>query len=117
LRGGNPSIGEWVARITGADFVQIWATQLFLEPPRGGALGAIRWHTNRDKWPFWEGEVLTVWLALDDFKPDSGPVLYVEGSHRWPGEEKRGDAYEQDLVTLEDRVRPLGPARPWNTGP
>jgi hypothetical protein len=93
----EPLIGEWVARVTGADSVQVWATQLFLKPPGGGALGAVGWHTDRENWRFWEGEVLTVWLALADVGAEAGPLLYVEGSHRWPDDEKQGDAYRQTL--------------------
>jgi SAM-dependent methyltransferase len=113
----HPVLGEWVAAVTGADAVQIWATQLFLKPPRGGDLGAIGWHTDRDNWRFWEGEVATVWLALEEFGPDSGPVLYVEGSHLWPDSEKQGDAYAQDLEELEQRMKAQGPERPWRKVP
>lgn len=113
----HPMIGEHVARLTGADLVQLWATQLFLKPPGGGALDVIGWHTDRENWPFWEGEVLTVWLALEDVGPDSGPVLYMEGSHLWPDAEKLGDAYEQDLASLEDRLKALGPPRQWRKVP
>lgn len=113
----HPMIGEHVAGLTGASLVQLWATQLFLKPPGGGARDVIGWHTDRANWPFWGGEVLTVWLALEDVGPDSGPVLYVEGSHRWPDTEKLGDAYEQDLAMLEDRLKALGPPRPWRKVP
>ncbi|MBC7974313.1 MAG: phytanoyl-CoA dioxygenase family protein, partial [Myxococcales bacterium] len=113
----HPKIGEHVARLTGADRVQLWATQLFLKPPGGGGREVIGWHTDRENWPFWDGEVLTVWLALEDVGPDAGPVLYVEGSHRWPDAEKRGDAYAQDLASLEARLQAMGPPRPWRKVP
>jgi SAM-dependent methyltransferase len=113
----HPAIGALVARLTGAELVQVWATQLFIKPPGGGELNVVGWHTDRANWPFWDGEVLTVWLALEDIGPDAGPVIYVEGSHRWPDGEKRGDAYEQDLARLEDRIQALGPPRPWRKVP
>lgn len=106
-------IGEYVAEVTGADFVQLWATQLFVKPAGGGDQGTIGWHTDRENWLFWEGEVLTVWLALDDVGPSSGPLLYVEGSHLWPDEEKWGDAYDQDLARIRERIEQKGPQRPW----
>jgi ectoine hydroxylase-related dioxygenase (phytanoyl-CoA dioxygenase family) len=113
----QPLIGEWVARVTGADLVQLWATQLFLKPPGGGELGAIGWHTDRENWRFWEGEVLTVWLALADVGPDSGPLLYVDGSHLWPDAEKEGDAYTQTLGDLADRLQRRLPGREWREVP
>lgn len=113
----EPSIGEWVAEVTGADFVQLWATQLFVKPAGGGDQGTIGWHTDRENWLFWEGEVLTVWLALDDVGPDSGPLRYVEGSHLWPDEEKWGDAYEnaydQDLGQIRARIEQKASSRTW----
>jgi SAM-dependent methyltransferase len=113
----HPAIGACVAELTGADLVQVWATQLLIKPPRGGDLGTVGWHTDRKNWPFWEGEVLTVWLALDDIAPDAGPVLYVEGSHRWPDAEKHGDAYTQDLDSLEEQIKQRAPPRPWHKVP
>ncbi len=110
-------LGEWIARVTGADFVQLWATQLFLKPPGGGDLGAIGWHTDRENWRFWEGEVLTVWLALEEVGPDAGPLLYVEGSHAWTDAEKEGDAYDQDLSGLQGRLRQRSPSREWREVP
>ncbi|QDC38080.1 phytanoyl-CoA dioxygenase family protein [Sphingobium fuliginis] len=51
-----------------------------------------------------------VWLAMEDIGPDSGPLFYYPGSHRWPimtnaliG--RRG--YGSDLVSAQD---PYGPA-------
>ncbi len=113
----QPCIGEWVAEITGADSVRVWATQLFFKPPGGGDLGAVGWHTDRENWQFWEGEVLTVWLALADVSAESGPLSYVEGSHRWPDAEKRGDAYAQSLGSVEARLREEAPGREWRTVP
>jgi SAM-dependent methyltransferase len=113
----HPAIGELVARVTGADLVQVWATQLLIKPPQGEDLGVIGWHTDAMNWPFWEGEVLTVWLGLDDVAADAGPLIYVTGSHRWPRAEKEGDAYLQDLDGLEERIKVRGPARPWQKVP
>jgi hypothetical protein len=51
-----------------------------------------------------------VWLAMEDIGPDSGPLFYYPGSHRWPimtnalvG--RRG--YGSDLASAQD---PYGPA-------
>src|SRR5262245_43936341 len=66
----QPILGEWVARITGAEMVQLWSSQLFIKPAGGGEGGNIGWHTDRDYWPYWDGEVLTVWLALGEVTRD-----------------------------------------------
>ncbi|MCG8417500.1 MAG: phytanoyl-CoA dioxygenase family protein [Proteobacteria bacterium] len=113
----QPVIGEWIARVSSADLVQVWATQLLVKPPGGGKLGAVGWHMDRKDWPFWQGEILTMWLALDDVRPDCGPLLYVQGSHRWPDIAAPGDAYIQDLEAQEKRLKQLAPHLAWREVP
>jgi hypothetical protein len=93
----HPAIGAWAARVTGARRIQLWATQLITKPPGGGAQGNIGWHDDDQNWAFWRGEVLTLWLALSDVGADAGPMRFLPGSHRFPRDGDRGDAYCQDL--------------------
>lgn len=111
----HPAIGAWVARVTGARRVQLWATQLITKPPGGGALGHVGWHDDDQNWAFLEGEALTVWLALGHVGPDAGPVRFLPGSHRWPRQGERGDAYDQDLDG--QRARLVGAVAPERVVP
>lgn len=109
----HPAIGQWVARVTGARWVQLWATQLITKPPGGGAQGHIGWHDDDQNWAFLDGEALTVWLALCPVASRAGPVRFLPGSHHWPRDEvDRGDAYDQDLDEQRARiVAAVDPAR------
>lgn len=114
----QPILGKWVADVTGAEMVQLWSTQLLIKPPGGENLGVIGWHTDRLHWPQWEGEVLTLWLALCDVDEKSGPVLYVEGSHRWVHRTHDvDDAFTQDLAYVENKLKGEDPAQPWTKIP
>lgn len=113
----HKAIGKRAAELCGAEMIQVFATQLFVKPPGGGELGVFNWHHERSYWPCWEGEVLAVWIALDDIGPDSGPVVYVEGSHRWPTEQKLGDPFTTDFGAQEERLKQETQGGVWNKVP
>jgi hypothetical protein len=82
------SIGEQVARATGAEWVQVWWTQLLGKPPANGSAGGtnIGYHQDRNYWQgSWEegSELLTCWVALSDVAEDGGPMQFIRvSSHR-----------------------------------
>ncbi len=41
------------------------------------------WHNDLPYWPVRNGRALTVWLALDPIRLDSGPLEFIAGSHLW----------------------------------
>lgn len=93
----HPAIGRAAAELTGADMVQVWATQLLYKPPGGRSTQSVGWHQDDTYWgTWWDGEVFTCWVALSDVGPDSGPVCFVRGSHRW-GFIEGGDFFHTDL--------------------
>ena len=78
------AIGQAVASLHNASFIQVWATQLLLKPPSTSEAGNIGWHQDMQHWSsYWRGEVGTVWLALSEVTENSGPMRFVRGSHRW----------------------------------
>lgn len=80
----HPAIGQWAAKILNANFVQVWAVQLLFKPPGGSTQGNIGWHQDMQHWKtWWQGDVFTAWLALSDIHPNSGPMRFVHGSHKW----------------------------------
>ena len=105
----HAAIGRLAAAITGASAVQVWWVQLLYKPPGAGAAGAatsIGWHQDRKYWQCWEegSELLTAWVALSDVRPESGPMAFVRGSHRW-GLQADGDFYAPDLATQQEALR------------
>ena len=49
-------------------------------------------------------DMLTAWIPLHDCPVEMGPVIYVDGSHRWPGTESMRTFNSQDLEALERRL-------------
>lgn len=96
----HPAIGRAAAAITGASWIQVWATQLLVKPPNtSGAVSAnnVGWHQDNQYWPYWEGEVFTAWVAVSDVTVDAGPMHFARGSHRW-GFLGAGDFFGEDLA-------------------
>jgi ectoine hydroxylase-related dioxygenase (phytanoyl-CoA dioxygenase family) len=68
----------------------------------------VGWHQDQNYWvDLWEGEVFTLWLALDAVDADMGPLRFVKGSHRW-GHRTDGDFFSQDLDSGRARMTPGG---------
>ena len=102
----HPAIGEWVAGLTGARRVQVWASQLLIKPSGVSQAGNVGWHQDRQYWQYWEegSELLTAWIALHDIGADAGPMGFVRGSHRW-GFLGQGDFFATDQEQLREEIR------------
>ncbi len=107
----HPALAAWACAITGSDALQAWAVQLLWKPPGPDEAVAVGWHQDSLYWPYWEGEVLTAWLALGDVGADCGPVRMVPGSHRW-GAVPAGDFFTGDLAATRRAIESRG-AGPW----
>ena len=51
-----------------------------------------------------------VWIALEDVRPDAGPLTYVPGSHKLPVLTMRGAGVDSPRPTSADYERAYGPA-------
>lgn len=99
----HPALAAWLAGITGAEMLQVWAVQLLLKPSVEGEAANVGWHQDRQYWPYWDGEVMTAWLALSEVADDCGPVRMVRGSHAW-GEIPAGDFFSGDLAATRSAI-------------
>jgi hypothetical protein len=74
-------LGRIAAQLIGAPSIRIFHDQFLHKPPHGGKV--VTWHQD---WGYWQmiGECKTVtcWIAMDDVRPDSGPMVFLEGSHK-----------------------------------
>ncbi len=77
----SPRLGRIAAQLLGADSIRLWHDQFLHKPPHGGRV--VTWHQD---WAYWqmigECQTITCWIALDDVRPDSGPMVFLEGSHK-----------------------------------
>jgi ectoine hydroxylase-related dioxygenase (phytanoyl-CoA dioxygenase family) len=103
----HPEIGRWAAAVSGAQMVQIWASQLLYKPPGGDVTGQVGWHQDFMYWKeIWEpeSELFTAWVAVSDVKIESGPMCFVPGSHRW-GYLNAGDFFNNDRDRTRDEIQ------------
>lgn len=133
-------LGEEAARISGADWVQIWHVQLLCKPPApdaddagavlvhppggsGGGQGSskVGWHQDRNyhagQWTD-SSEILTAWIALSEVAEADGPMTFVRGSHQWgllgQGAVDGNDFFGQNLATQKEALeRTLPPGAQW----
>lgn len=105
----HPALGEKAAEITGATAVQVWWVQLLYKPPSLPGQQPrtnIGWHQDYNYWGAWEenSELFTAWVALSDVTPDTGPMNFVAGSHRW-GLSTESDFQSQEYDALRETIR------------
>jgi phytanoyl-CoA hydroxylase len=114
----HPAIGQWAAEILNANFVQVWAVQLLNKPPGGSTQGNIGWHQDMQHWKtWWKGEVFTAWLALTDILPDSGPMRFAQGSHKWGLNENPSFFFSEHDHTTQQNAIPKPDDATWQETP
>lgn len=104
----SPVLGEWAAKITGAEMVQVWWVQLLYKPslPHGAKTTTnVGWHQDMHYWTEWQpgSELFTAWVALADVPKDAGPMRFVPGSHKW-GVAEGGDFFDQDMASQKGAI-------------
>ena len=102
----SKEVGRVVAKVTGSNRVQVWATQLLEKPPTSGGKANVGWHQDRQYWTFWDTAegLFTAWIALDIVGESSGPVRFVAGSHKW-GFLESGDFFDSDIDKVRDGIK------------
>jgi hypothetical protein len=99
----QPIIGAIAARLASTPVIRLWDDQLISKPIAAGPSGpVVGWHTDRAYWMTCTSEeLLTAWIPLQDTPEEMGPVIYIDGSHRWPETERLRTFNSQDLESLE----------------
>ncbi|GMW00094.1 MAG: hypothetical protein AMXMBFR84_12320 [Candidatus Hydrogenedentota bacterium] len=111
----HPELGKWAAAVTGATYVQAWATQLLIKPPapdQANSAGNVGWHQDKQYWSYWDGEVFTAWIAVSNVTDRSGCMCFARGSHQW-GLFEVGDFFEGDIHRQRDTIA-MGSGKVWN---
>ena len=74
-------LGYISAQLIGAPSIRMWHDQFLHKPARGGKV--VTYHQD---WAYWQAidvcKTVTCWIALDDVRADSGPMVFLQGSHK-----------------------------------
>jgi len=77
----SPRLGHIAAQLISAPSIRMWHDQLLHKPALGGKV--VVYHQD---WAYWQAidvcETVTCWIALDDVRADSGPMIFLQGSHK-----------------------------------
>lgn len=104
-----PMIGAIAARLAGTDTIRLWDDQLIWKEPSGAddRDAVVGWHTDRAYWMTCTSEsMLTAWIPLQDCSADMGPLLVLDGSHRWADTDDLRSFRNTDLGAVGSRIDP-----------
>ncbi len=111
----QPIISAIAARLARTAQIRLFDDQLVYKPPQNQN-SAVGWHTDRAYWSTCTSDrLLTAWIPLHDCAIDRGPLVVMDGSHKWSGLEHLRYFNQQDLANLADQFREEG--RPVNIVP
>lgn len=68
------------AKILGASSVRLFYDQLLVKEPE--TQEPTPWHQDLPYWPFRGEDILSMWVALDPVRLETGAVKYARGSHK-----------------------------------
>lgn len=69
------------ARLLRSERVQLFYDQLFVK--EASTPTPTPWHNDQPYWPVAGGQLLSLWVTLDEVTLDSGALEFIRGSHRW----------------------------------
>lgn len=101
----HPNIGKIAADITGSKKIRIWGTQLYYKPAGSGKKGQVGLHRDSQHVPYFKSGVLTAWLPLTNIHSNSGPLIYVKGSHQWDIDLTYSGGHIQDMKSQKSLLR------------
>ncbi|CAM1369044.1 phytanoyl-CoA dioxygenase family protein [Tenacibaculum xiamenense] len=106
-------IGKMVRTITGAKNIKIWGSQLYYKPPRSGITGQVGFHCDAEHLPFLTGDMITGWIPLTSISDNSGPLVYVNESHKWQVNFKYSGGEKQNLTKQTKLMQEQHPGVEW----
>ncbi len=105
-----PAIGEIAACATGSSVVRLFDDQMVYKP--GGQMEAVvGWHVDGDYWGTCSSpDMLTAWIPLHDCPAQLGPLVVLDGSHKWSHLLERSalSFHRRDMEGLARVVNDLG---------
>jgi ectoine hydroxylase-related dioxygenase (phytanoyl-CoA dioxygenase family) len=82
----RPLVAAIAARLAQTSQIRLWQSSIVdKQPQTADGDTTIGWHTDRAYWRSCTStKMLTAWIALQDCDESMGPMVMIDGSHRWP---------------------------------
>lgn len=105
--GWHSNISAIAKVLTGSSEIRLFADSLITKfPSNKPNTGVVGWHSDKAYWPTCSSDkLLTVWIPLQDCTIDMGPLVYIDGSHKWREEKDLKSFFSfsnQYLFSFED---------------
>ncbi len=106
----SETVGAVAASAAGTDAIRLFDDQMVYKP--GGQKEAVvGWHIDGDYWGTCSSQnMLTAWIPLHDCPEEMGPLVVLDGSHKWSHKIDRDvlSFHSPDMNALQRHVEELG---------
>ncbi|HEV2999111.1 MAG TPA: phytanoyl-CoA dioxygenase family protein [Solirubrobacteraceae bacterium] len=102
----HPLVAATAARLARTPEVRLFHDQLIYKPPQvDPSVTNVGWHTDIAYWKTCSSRnMLTAWIPFQDVTPEMGPMLVVDGSHRWSENDELEFFHETNLDAVAERI-------------
>jgi ectoine hydroxylase-related dioxygenase (phytanoyl-CoA dioxygenase family) len=106
----QPIIGTIASRLARSKQIRLLDDQLVYKPPQDkSGKSAVGWHTDGAYWSTCSSNnLLTAWIPFHDCDEIRGPLVVLDGSHRWSDIENTRFFNNYNLSEVEDKFRHQG---------
>ena len=105
-----PTIGSIAAAAAGTSEIRLFDDQI-VNKPGGQTNAVVGWHVDGDYWGTCSSNnMLTAWIPLHDCPEEMGPLVVLDGSHKWSHKVDRSilSFHSADMDLLRRHVEGLG---------
>ena len=109
--GFYPIIAAIAARLARTERIRLFADSLLCKPPttKDSNNGVVGWHTDKAYWHTCSSNnLLTAWIPFQNCDEFLGPLVVLDGSHKWSNTHLMKNFFDQNLDDLEEKFRQQG---------
>ena len=106
----SPTVGAIAAAAADTSEIRLFDDQI-VNKPGGQTSAVVGWHVDGDYWGTCSSKnMLTAWIPLHDCPEETGPLVVLDGSHRWSHKVDRSilSFHSTDMDLLLRHVEGLG---------
>jgi len=106
----QPIIGAIAARLTRSPLIRLLDDQLIYKSPTGSTgKSVVGWHADKAYWATCNSDnLLTGWIPFHDCDESIGPLVVLDGSHKWAGTQDMRFFRDQNLSDIEQQLKREG---------
>ncbi|AFZ26285.1 protein involved in biosynthesis of mitomycin antibiotics/polyketide fumonisin [Cylindrospermum stagnale PCC 7417] len=106
----QPIIGAIAARLTRSKSIRLFEDQLVYKAPHGeDGKGVVGWHTDHAYCSTCtSNKLLAAWIPFHDCDKSRAPLVVIDGSHKWSGNEHLRCFNQQNLKEIEQKFSQIG---------